>query len=203
MSTTRDPDRLVLFTDAVVAIAITLLVLPLVDIVPEAVAEHRPSIEVITEHKPQIFSFLLSFAVIAQYWLTHHRMFQGVRGYTTGLVSWNLVWLLTIVFLPFPTEMTASYSDDRFTRALYVGTILASSVCLAVVSLIIHGNPEVGGEEGGLTAAVVVRSLTPTALLVVAFPLALIPSVGYYALLLLLPAPVVSRVARRRAEVSE
>ncbi|WNV90407.1 TMEM175 family protein [Umezawaea sp. Da 62-37] len=203
MSTTRDPDRLVLFTDAVVAIAITLLVLPLVDIVPEAVAEHRPSIEVITEHRPQILSFLLSFAVIAQYWVTHHRMFQGVKAYTPALVLWNLVWLLTIVFLPFPTEMTASYSDDRFTTSLYIGTILASSVCLFAIALIIHGNPEVGGDEEGLTARTLIRLLTPTALLVIAFLLAQIPAVNYYALLLLLLAPLVSRAVRGRTAASE
>src|SRR3954468_8892714 len=123
-TTSRDPDRLVLFTDAVVAIAITLLVLPLVDVVSESVAEHRTSVEVITEHRPQILSFLLSLVVIAQYWVTPHRMFEGVKAYSRPLTAVNLAWLLTIVFLPFPTEMVGVFGDDVFTTLLYTGTIL-------------------------------------------------------------------------------
>ncbi|HWO59137.1 MAG TPA: TMEM175 family protein, partial [Umezawaea sp.] len=92
-TTPRDPDRLVLFTDAVVAIAITLLVLPLVDVVTESVAEHHTSVQVIAEHRPEIFSFLLSFVVIAQYWVTHHRMFEGVKAYSRPLTVMNLAWL--------------------------------------------------------------------------------------------------------------
>jgi uncharacterized membrane protein len=91
-TTSRDPDRLVLFTDAVVAIAITLLILPLVDLVNEPV-EH-PS-QVITEHWDQIGGFVLSFAVIARFWLTHHRTFQHVRYYTPALVMWNILWVFT------------------------------------------------------------------------------------------------------------
>src|SRR3954463_12442114 len=119
-TTSRDPDRLVRFTDAVVAIAITLLVLPLVDVVSESVAEHHTSVEVITEHRPQILSFLLSFVVIAQYWVTHHRMFEDVKAYNRPLMASNMVWLLTIVVLPFPTEMVGLFSDDVFTTLLYI-----------------------------------------------------------------------------------
>jgi uncharacterized membrane protein len=68
VSMTRDPDRLVLFTDAVVAIAVTLLILPLVDAVTETRAENLGAVHVITDHKTQIYTFLLSFVVIARFW---------------------------------------------------------------------------------------------------------------------------------------
>ena len=55
------PERLVFFTDAVVAIALTLLVLPLTEIVPELVAAHGEPLEAITHNQPKIWSFLLSF----------------------------------------------------------------------------------------------------------------------------------------------
>ncbi|MEO6086942.1 MAG: TMEM175 family protein [Umezawaea sp.] len=198
MSTSRDPDRLVLFSDAVVAIAITLLVLPLVDVVSESVAEHHTSVQVITEHWPQIFSFLLSFAVIAQYWLTHHRMFEDVKAYSTPLTVWNLLWLLTIVVLPFPTEMVGVFSDDVFTMLFYIGTILASSLCLCAMALIIHGDPAVGRAAEALTARSVAATLIPTALLALAFLLSwLVPGVRYYSLLLLFLHAPVARVLRR------
>lgn len=89
--TSQGQERLVFFTDAVVAIAITPLVLPLV------------------------YSFLLSFAVIARPWRVHHKLFQHVGALSEPVVLWNTLWVLTIVVLPFPTEMIGGYGNDRFT----------------------------------------------------------------------------------------
>jgi uncharacterized membrane protein len=181
----RGAERLVFFTDAVVAIAITLLVLPLVDAVGEAVNAGQRSVEVITENLSQIFSFLLSFAVIARLWTAHHRLFDGVATATQRIVVLNMLWVLTIVVLPFPTEMVGGYGEDRFTVALYIGTILASSACLTALSVAIRGRL-VGGAGSS------------TALLVLALLLAvLVPAVQYWALLLLFLAPLVERLWRR------
>ncbi len=53
----------------------------------------------VTEHKPEIYSFLLSFVVIANFWLGHHRVFEHVRAYTPNMMRLNLLWLLAIVIL--------------------------------------------------------------------------------------------------------
>jgi uncharacterized membrane protein len=185
----RNPDRLVLFTDAVVAIAITLLVLPLVEIVAEPAAGH-PS-EMISHHWRQIFSFLLSFFVIAQLWLTHHRMFENVRQYSQELMSLNILWLLTIVVLPIPTALVGTYGDERFAQFFYVGTILVSSVLLSAIRLLIHGNPSIAHETDGLSPRVVLAVMTPTFLLLLA--LLLVPVLNYYGLLLMLLSPVIVR----------
>jgi uncharacterized membrane protein len=185
MGEARSVERLVLFTDAVVAIAITLLVLPLVDAVGEAVDAGQSSIEVITGNLSQIFSFLLSFAVIARLWAAHHRLFEGVATAARRVVVLNMLWVLTIVVLPFPTEMVGGYGEDRFTVVLYIGTILASSACLTALSVAIRGRL-VGG-AGSMTA------LLALALLVAAF----VTGVGYTALLLLLLAPLVERLWQR------
>ncbi|MFD4641904.1 TMEM175 family protein [Lentzea sp. NPDC058436] len=190
MSVTREPDRLVLFTDAVVAIAITLLVLPLVEITSEPGDE--PPIELVSHHWPQIFSFLLSFAVIAHLWFTHHRLFENVKRYTTPLMVLNMAWLLTIVVLPFPTELLGTYSGDTFVRLFYVGTILVSSLFLTAITLLVHANPEVGRESEGLTKAVVLRAAVPSTLLLLAF--VLVPFIGYYSLLLMLLSPLGQRI---------
>ncbi|MFD9706232.1 TMEM175 family protein [Lentzea sp. NPDC059081] len=189
MSTKREPDRLVLFTDAVVAIAITLLVLPLVEIVSEPGSE--PPAELVSHHWPQIFSFLLSFAVIAQLWMTHHRLFENVREYSTPLMVLNLVWLLTIVVLPFPTELVGTHGEDTFVRLFYVGTILVSTLLLTALALLVHGSPALAHEPRGLTRPVVLHAVLPSVLLV--FALVLVPFIGYYSLLLLLLSPVAQR----------
>jgi uncharacterized membrane protein len=178
----RGAERLVFFTDAVVAIAITLLVLPLVDAVGEAVDAGRGSVEVVTGNLSQIFSFLLSFVVIARLWTAHHRLFDGVATASRRVVALNMLWVLTIVVLPFPTEMVGGYGDDLFTTLLYIGTILASSACLTALSTALRGRL-VGG-AGSMTA------LLALALLVAAF----IPGVRYGALLLLFLAPLVERL---------
>ncbi|MFI6095475.1 TMEM175 family protein [Lentzea sp. NPDC051213] len=177
----REPDRMVLFTDAVVAIAITLLVLPLVEIA-SVPGDLRPA-ELISHHWPQILSFLLSFAVIAQLWMTHHRIFENVRAYTRPLMGLNMLWVLTIVVLPFPTELVGSFGDDLFTQLFYVGTILVSSVLLSGMTLLAH--------KDELSPRMVLASITPTVLLLIA--LLLVPLVNYYGLLLLLFGQVISR----------
>ncbi|WP_410615855.1 TMEM175 family protein [Amycolatopsis sp. lyj-109] len=74
-------------TDAVVAIAITLLVLPLVEAVPDAVAQHLGPAVLISENQWKIYSFLLGFAVIARLWVVHPprvRAGEGVQQAVDG-----------------------------------------------------------------------------------------------------------------------
>ncbi|MEU0879326.1 TMEM175 family protein [Lentzea sp. NPDC005914] len=187
----REPDRLVLFTDAVAAIAITLLVLPLVEIISEPGAEHPA--EIVSHHWPQIFSFLLSFAVIAQLWMAHHRIFQNVVEYTQPLLLLNMLWVLTIVVLPFPTGLVGEYGADRFTQFFYVGTILVSSALLSAMALLAHRHE--------LTLRVVVSCVAAPVLLLIA--LALVPLINYWGLLLMLLQTVTSRLIEPRADGTE
>ncbi|MDX3661063.1 TMEM175 family protein [Streptomyces sp. ID05-26A] len=186
----REPDRLVLFTDAVVAIAITLLVLPLVEITSDTGSE--PASELVAHHWPQIFSFLLSFVVIAHLWFTHHRLFENVKQYSGPLVVLNMAWLLTIVVLPFPTELVGRPGVDHFTQFFYIGTITVSSALLTAITLLVHGSPELAVEARGLSRPVVLRALVPTAVLLLA--LVLSPLISYWGLLLLLVSPLAQRI---------
>ncbi|HEY0471152.1 MAG TPA: TMEM175 family protein [Kribbella sp.] len=196
---TRDPDRLVLFTDAVVAIAVTLLVLPLVDAVAETKAAHGDAVAVITDHKAQIYTFLLSFVVIARFWLTHHRVFEHVKAYNNRLIQLNLVWLLCIVILPFPTDIVGNYPSDRFTAGLYIGMILVLSVCQTALTLLIRNHRELEREDNPVTQRELVGSFVFSALGLVAFLLAaLVPGVNFYALFVLFLAPVFARIWLRR-----
>ncbi len=198
---TRNPDRLVLFTDAVVAIAVTLLVLPLVEVVTESKTEGLTAVEVITEHRPQIFTFLLSFVVIVRFWLVHHRVFEHVRRYNTRLIQLNLGWLLLIVILPFPTEIIGSFETSRFTSGLYIGTILVLSLCQTGLVLMIRQHPDLEDPDNPVTRGELINSIVTAGLFALAFVLAaLVPHVGFYALFLLFLTPVISRpLARRNA----
>jgi uncharacterized membrane protein len=196
----RSSERLVFFTDAVVAIALTLLVLPLTDLVPELVTEHKPAVEAITGNWPKIFSFVLSFAVIGRFWFVHHRVFEHVRAYSTALVRVNFVWLLTIVVLPFPTELIGAYESERFTVVFYLATLLASSLSHTALMLIVRRDPEVRGDAEAVTDESFWNFVLSTIVFALAVVVALIkPGFGYYVLVLLIfPSMIVRRVLARR-----
>ena len=191
---------MVLFSDAVVAIAITLLVLPLVDLVPEVKAEGGDAVSVIQDHHQEISTFLLSFVVIASFWLGHHRVFEHVRAYTTGMMRLNLLWLLTIVVLPFPTQIIGAFDSSQFTAGLYTGTILALSICQSGLTWMIHGHKDLENPDNPVGTTELTASLMLTGLTAVAFILAaFVPGVGFYALLLLLLSPILMRIWKRRS----
>jgi uncharacterized membrane protein len=191
------PERLVFFTDAVVAIALTLLVLPLTDIVPGLVADHGHSIQAFTEHTWQIRSFLLSFLVIGRQWMSHRRLFAQVIGYTNELFMLNLLWLLTVVVMPFPTQMVGAFGTDKFTCLFYIGTMLANSLCLTALVAKVRGNPELTGDPDAISDSWWIDSVGATVSLAVALPLAaFVPGVSYFAILLLLAPGIAARLSR-------
>lgn len=203
----RSPERLVFFSDAVVAIAVTLLILPLADAVPEAVAKHTGSVELITENGWKIFSFLLSFFVISRLWRVHHRLFEEIRAIAPGLMVANSVWLLAIVVLPFPTEMVSGYGNDRFTQSFYIATILLANLCELAMVVIARSTPGAAKDDSEVLSRMFVGTVTSSIALVIALALGiLLPQMSYYPLLLLMLNGPVERVrermkaARARAE---
>jgi uncharacterized membrane protein len=196
----RSPERLVFFSDAVVAIALTLLILPLTEAVPEAVAGHLDALEMVRENQWKIYSFLLSFVVIARLWVAHHRLFEQVKAYSYPLMVMNLAWLLTIVILPFPTEMVGGFDDDRFTVGLYIGAVLAGTLCQFVMTLIIRADPAVSKGDNGTLDRLRFTAAVNSGLLLAALLLsALIPGVGYLALLLLVLISPINRLRSSRS----
>lgn len=194
METQRGFERLVNFSDAIVAIAATLLILPLVDIADPD--ENTTTWNLIVEHSAEIFAFVLSFAVIFRLWLTHHRIFKDLTGYTTPLVLANFLWLLSIVFLPFPTKLIAEKDGfDPSASSLYVGTIAVSVFAICLVDFVIEHNPEIAPFNSGHTLA---GGIITSGLMLGAFALSY-TVVGLWSLLLLgLEGPIHRVVDRRR-----
>lgn len=123
--------RIEAFSDGVYAIAITLLVLNL-DI--PAGLEDGQVWGAIAEQGPRFLAAGISFVVIGAYWWAHHRIFQTLARTSPALVWLNLAHLATIVFLPFPTEVLAEYSDTFAGVSLYALTVAASSFTSAALT---------------------------------------------------------------------
>ena len=190
----RDLERLLTFVDAVVAIAITLLVLPLVDLAGE-LQDGGSVAELLRDHDGELYGFALSFAVIAQLWFTQHRVLSGVVRQDPVVVRLLIVWLFAIVVLPFPTALVAQAGDDAVTKVLYIGTMTVCSACLTLMAWRIDRTPEVREPQADRPQS----EGSPLTTLVFAGALALslaVPAVGYWPLLALL-LPYRARKLRR------
>lgn len=137
--------RLISFADAVVAIALTLLVLPLVDIASEASKASSVS-DIFDDHSYEIVSFLVSFVVIWVLWRNHHRVMEHFRGYDGHLMNLHLVWLLTIVILPFATGLV-DRPDLRWANVFYVAVLAVSVGSLVAIERWGVGHPELIDED--------------------------------------------------------
>ncbi len=112
-------ERIILFSDAVFAIAITLLVLEIK--LPSSNLPVTAAIfdENLLEIVPRLIGFLISFLLIGFYWMTHHRIFAHVIRYDKTLLRLNLLLLLFIVLLPFSTSLLAEYNYLARPYAVY------------------------------------------------------------------------------------
>ena len=120
-------ERLSFFSDAVFAIAITLLVIEI----------HVPHIEshtsqaafaALKELLPSFFGFVLSFLVIGRFWMGHHAALARVQHFTQRLRWTNLFLLLAIAFMPFATAFMAQNIGQVVPMAFYNLTLLVTAL---------------------------------------------------------------------------
>ena len=114
-------ERMILFSDAVFAIAITLLVIEIK--IPELSGEHITDKALLGELKhliPKFLGFIISFMLIGVYWTVHHRMFGYVTSYTRKLLNLNLLFLFFIALMPFSTGFYGEYTGVQLREQLKV-----------------------------------------------------------------------------------
>ena len=135
-------ERLILFSDAVFAIAITLLVIEIrVPDIPLSTNTTRDLMNVLGEKIPEFFGFTLSFVVIGQFWTNHHRLFGFVNNYNNKLLWLNLLMLFWIVLVPFTSGLNSRYGNLNIVWQIY-----SLNLCMIGLSLFFLyrfiGNPK-------------------------------------------------------------
>ncbi|MCC3276179.1 MULTISPECIES: TMEM175 family protein [unclassified Arthrobacter] len=114
-----DLERTTFFSDAVFAIAMTLLA---VDIkVPQVPPDQLGA--AVVEQFPEFGAYALSFAVTAAYWLSHHRLFRLLTGFTGRLQQLNLVLLLFVGLIGYATDMLSFYGDQALGVVIYAAAL--------------------------------------------------------------------------------
>jgi len=119
-------ERVLFFSDAVVAIAITLLALDLKLNVP---ANQHITFSDLIAPRATYLAFILSFLNIAGYWRTHHDFFIYIKKMDQKLMLINTVWLFFIITLPFASSVVSLHFGDPAAIFLYCANIFAISVC--------------------------------------------------------------------------
>ena len=121
-------ERIILFTDAVFAIAITLLIIEIK--VPHFHGKPTEDQlwEATLEQIPEWIGFIISFFVIGSYWRAHHRLFGYVIHYDGNLIFRNLMFLMSIAIMPYTTAFYSTYFTNDLPLLLYCLNISASGL---------------------------------------------------------------------------
>jgi len=127
--------RIEAFSDGVFAIAITLLILE-IQVPPQT--PHGGLRRALVNLWPSYLAFLASFMTIGVMWLNHHRLFTLINKKDDGLIAFNLLLLLGVTWLPFPTALLAehllgSHADQQVAALVYAGSFLALAVVFNVM----------------------------------------------------------------------
>ena len=127
--------RIEAFSDGVFAIAITLLILE-IQVPPQT--PHGGLRRALLNLWPSYLAFLASYMTIGVMWLNHHRLFTLINKKDDGLIAFNLLLLLGVTWLPFPTALLAehllgSHADQKVAALVYAGSFLALAVVFNVM----------------------------------------------------------------------
>ena len=159
LKTDHPLERLVFFSDAVFAIAITLLV---IEIHPPHLEADGASatLQALAQLIPNFIGFLVSFAVIGAFWAGHHRAFSMAGRIGPGIVFWNLALLGTIAFMPFVTAFMSGNYERTGPAVFYWSWMMLTSVLNLKVNRMATGPAmRAEGADPALAAEVPRRSV--------------------------------------------
>jgi uncharacterized membrane protein len=124
-------DRLLTLSDGVVAIALTLLVLQL-RVPPLSHLSNANSASQLAaalgDDGDQLISYVISFYIVANFWLVHHRVFIQLRGQSEDLAWLNFAFLFTISIMPFASDLIGQYGENPLAVTIFALNLLLASL---------------------------------------------------------------------------
>ncbi len=156
----RSFDRLINFSDAIVAVAVTVLVLPIAGV---TLTRGEESVwAFLGDHAGQIITFFFTFFVVSIFWLTHNKIMNQLRGYDGAIFWLNTCWLAVIAFLPVTSALYAdtgadgtngwfSAGDLGGSGMLYWGSLSLISLISALIARHARKNPNLYDPEQQVT----------------------------------------------------
>ena len=142
----RGPERLEAFSDGVFAIAITLLVLEIRVPASEDLVSNQRLVSALGALWPSYLGYVISFVTIGIMWANHHNLFRLVASVSHGVVVANLLLLLGIGFVPFPTALlagTLATPSQGVGVIFYAGTFVGIAFAFNLLWYQVRHGPEV------------------------------------------------------------
>jgi uncharacterized membrane protein len=211
-------ERLLFFSDAVVAVAITVLALPLFSIAGPKPGQNV--LDVLSANSGQIITFVVTFYVMAMMWSVHNRVMNSLVAYDAVVFWLNMTWLIGFVFLPWPSTMFGSgdhwgssdiglFNSDG-TGALYWWTMAFISGIGTITALYIGKHPVLirPAQRAYWSALSKTRARLRGLVFFIAFVVGgaaslVYPFLGFYALLVITPLNFImqpTKAQRRQLE---
>ena len=187
---TEGLDRLVFFSDGVFAIAITLLILDIRLPNIEVPMSNAQLLQELIALWPKFSAYLFSFLVVALFWVKHHTAYRYIRAYDARLIWLNMLLLLIVAFIPFPTAVM-SFQNNGVATAFYSLTMAMGFVASALIwRHATRGNRLVSEELSPETSRIIlISSLLAAGIFLLSSGVSLVdPGWGRLVLLLLIPA---------------
>jgi uncharacterized membrane protein len=122
--------RTVAFSDAVLAIAITLLV---IDLRPPDLAPGQSLVSALLADYRRYVALVSSFAIIGLVWIHHHRLFRLIERADHTLVNLNLLLMLAVMVVPYPTALLAAFPEQPAAAVLYTSVVALIALLFNVV----------------------------------------------------------------------
>ncbi len=190
--TERGLDRLIYFSDAVVAIAITLIALPLIDSAREVT--NGSTSKFLSENVYAFIAAAITFVAVSAFWRDHHSLFERATGYTHLLLRVNMIWLVGIVALPVVTVLDVYSRHDNLAAVVYLIVMIFTMSLNRIEELILY-RAHLLSDGDTLTRSVLVLRWSQVVGAVLAMLVALaLPKVGLWSLFLVVAGGAFERI---------
>lgn len=193
-------DRMQFFSDAVFAIALTLLVLDLR--LPDTATADLLS--ALLDLWPQYFAFALSFVIIALNWISHHAKYRVIVRYDGRLLRLNFVLLFLIALVPFPTSVLSEYAPETPAVVFYAATVAALSIVqLLTWTYAVRAGLTTKDVDAALFRYMVLNILPAPIVFLLSIPLAFLdPGIAMYSWFAIIPLTWLAAWLSRRSGAS-
>jgi len=126
-------ERIIMLSDGIFAITITLLVLEVrvPQIEPNLVAQELST--ALLHLLPKILAYIVSFTVLGLYWIAHHNAFMHIIRHNRGLLWLNILFLMCVASMPFPTGLIVEYGQQQISLLIYACTLAITGFVLDII----------------------------------------------------------------------
>ena len=159
--------RVEAFSDGVLAIIITIMVL-------ELKAPEEPGLQHLWVLWPTFLAYVLSFAYVGIYWANHHRLFSHARCVTNGLVWFNLLLLFALSLIPFSTAYLGGQHFSRDATLVYLASMLLPALAYTPLQQVIRASGAQGEEARTYHRQTIRKGVTAVGIYLAGVPLAFV-----------------------------